>query len=184
MRINFEGFGVFGFIAGLAVAGYSIYKSNKAMKDVSDKLGMSIEEIGKSNPVDIQKAMVERSIDRAADKEVHRIATENGKALSQQIRSDMDATIRSDVNATYSGMKNNIESDILNRVSDIDFDDMKKEIKGRVVDKAFREICGFAGLGRMVGNGSGMDLNDLKDVLNTVPSYERSSIIKEFAKRI
>lgn len=184
---KFEGLGVVGIVCGLFGLGYSWFQSRK-IADVSNKLGMTIEEMSRSAPVDIQKAFVERAIEKSVDREVAKTVKEYAKSTGSQIRIDMDAMIRKDVDNVYEDIRDKVGTKVEDEVSKIDIDEMKKGIRDRVEAKMFRELWNITGIGKMFGGSSGssssFNFDKLMNNLYMVKSDERGEVLKEFARHM
>ena len=170
------------FVGLFGIGALALYNS-KQTSDMAKKINLSVADLSSRTPVDIQQHIVDKAIERAVDREVYKAAHSAAVEVGKAIRADMDGMIRKDVDAVYSDMKGKVEDHVTELVSKIDIDDIKSGVKNKVVDKIAKEFGDWVGLGRLFGSGnSKSDLSGLKDVLNTLPSYERSAALREFAR--
>lgn len=175
MRFTSDGvaaFGLLGMIGGLIYAGIK----HKELKDISRKLDDSIEELSRKTSVSIQQDILDKAIQRSVDRKVQEMTAQASEQLKKEVRLDMDKKIKSDVDACYSDLRLGVKDRIEEEISDLDMDDIQKEVKGMLFDK----LCGIGGLSRFVGidGPSSFDVGAIKDVLNTLPSYERANAVK------
>lgn len=175
-----------GIVGGIIAIGYAIFQTKK-MKDTANKLEMSLEDVAKRTPVDIQKAFLDKAVERAVDREVHKAVQNSANFVTQQIQSDMDGMIRKDVNAHYADIRNGVEERVTNAVSEIDVDALKKDIREKVGNKMVSQLWNMSGIGKMLGgndsSASGIDFAGLKDALNTLPSWERADALKKIMEK-
>lgn len=175
MRFTSDGiaaFGLLGMVGGLIYAGIK----HKELKDISRKLDDSIEELSHKTSVSIQQDIVNKAIQKSADRKAQEMANQVGDRLMKEMRLDMDKKIKSDVDACYSDLRLGVKDRIEEEISDLDMDDIQKEVKTMLFDK----LWGIGGLSRSVGidEPSSFDVGAIKDVLNTLPSYERANVAK------
>lgn len=177
MRFTSDGiaaFGLLGMVGGLIYAGIK----HKELKDISRKLDDSIEELSHKTSVSIQQDIVNKAIQKSADRKAQEMVNQVGDRLMKEMQLDMDKKIKSDVDACYSDLRLGVKDRIEEEISDLDMDDIQKEVKGMLFDK----LCGIGGLGgmtRMVNNH--FDTNDLgkiKEILALVQLDERSDVAK------
>lgn len=177
--------GIFGGFVGLAY-GYFQYKSNKK---TAQKLDMAIEEMSQKLPIDIEKAVIEKAVQKAVDREVRSSVQLTSSELKDGIRNDMKAKIQKDVDEAYGDLKGDVEEHIKRQVSAIDIDGLKSDIKQEVKDEVFKKVCDISGLanlfsGRSNGYGrSGMDVTSIKQILDLFPSWERQDVLEKLTGR-
>lgn len=172
---------------GLFGLGWAIH-ANKQSADMARKLGMSINDISMSTPVQIKEAVVNKAIEQAANREAYRVARDVSSDLGKKIRSDMDSMIRKDVDSVYDSMKDKVEEHVTELVSDIDIDDIKNGVKNKVTERLAKQALDWAGLGNIfkgsrTSSYSGQELQALKSIIDTVPWSERADVIKAFANK-
>lgn len=175
MRFTSDGiaaFGLLGMIGGLIYAGIK----RKELKDISRKLDDSIEELSSKTSVSIQQDILDKAIQRSVDRKVQEMTAQASEQLKKEVRLDMDKKIKSDVDACYSDLRLGVKDRIEKEIGDLDMDDIQKEVKEMLFDK----LCGIGGLSRFFGvdGSSSFDVGAIKDVLNTLPSYERANAVK------
>ena len=175
MRFTSDGiaaFGLLGMIGGLIYAGIK----HKELKDISRKLDDSIEELSRKTSVSIRQDILDKAIQKSVDRKVQEMTAQASEQLKKEVRLDMDKKIKSDVDACYSDLRLGVKDRIEEEIGDLDMDDIQKEVKGMLFDK----LWGIGGLSRFVGidGSSSFDVGAIKDVLNTLPSYERANAVK------
>lgn len=182
---RFGALGIFGGLVGLAY-GYFQYKN---AKKTAEKLDLAIDEMSQKLPIDIEKAIVEKAVQKAADREVRSSILRTSSELKDGIRDDMDAKIRKDVEEAYGDLKGDVRDHIKKEVSAIDIDGLKSDIKQEVKDEVFKKVCDIGGLanlfsGRSNGYGrSGMDVTSIKQILDLFPSWERQDVLEKLTGR-
>ena len=185
MKFSNEAMGSVGIIGGIAAIVYALFQTKK-MKDTANKLELSLEEVSKKTPVEIRQAFLDKAVERAVDREVKRSITNSANFVTTQIQSEMDQQIRKDVNAAYADIRGGVEDRVTSAVSEIDVEELKKDIREKVGNKMVGQLWNMSGIGKVLGgndSSSGLDLAGLKDVLNTLPSWERADFLKKYVQK-
>lgn len=185
MKFNSDAAGSLGIIGGIAAIVYAAYQTHK-MKNAANKLEMSLEDVAKRTPVDIQKAFLDKVVERAVDREVHKAVQNSAKFVTSQIQSDMDGLIRKDVNAAYADIRHDVEDRVTSAVNEIDVDALKADIREKVGNKMVNQLWNMSGIGKMLGqneSSGGLDLSGLKDVLSALPSWERADFLRKYMQK-
>lgn len=129
MKITLPNLGVVGVVGtGLASAvyfGYQCYKVGKTAK----KLDMTLDDLSKKTPVEIEQAVVDEATKAAVDREVHAAVTDTASKIRSQVRVDMDKEIRSDVRAHYDEMKLDVSKKIADEVAAMDRDGVRRHVE-------------------------------------------------------
>lgn len=165
--------GVIGIIGMLGVSAYNFYKQRKATHNLTEKIGISMSEIEKRTPVDIQEAVIDRAVRNAVERKVSYAVQEAVNNVSAQIRGDMDKEIRKDVDGVYDQLRGEVEDRVTQQVATIDVEGMRKSVQRKAEEKVFKDFCSFTGIGKMFGlpnNGSSgygtKDLSAISDILD------------------
>lgn len=135
MKMSFDTMGSFGIIGGIIAIGYAFYQTQK-MRNTADKLEMSLEDVSKKTPVDIQQAFVEKAIERAVDKRVASAANEAVNSVKSDIRTEIERTVRKEVDAAYKTLTEEVTNKISDQVANID----EYALKDKVVKEAEKKI--------------------------------------------
>lgn len=183
-KISFEDAGIIGIVGGVLAAGWAFIQT-KRMKETANKLSMSLEDISKKTPVDIQKAFLDAAVEKAVNKKVDDWSKSAAASLKTQIRSDMDQKIHSDVDAVYQELRSKVDDKIDQEVEKINIDsaEVTRDVKEKVQAKLFREIVNASGITKLFG-GSSDNMDGLRKVLEALPVYERSDFLETyFTKR-
>jgi len=181
-------FGALGILTGLFGIGYG-YLQMRKMKKTAEALDLSIEEMSKKIPVDIEKAVLDKAIQKAADREVRSSVQTTSQAIIKSAREDMSKKIREEVSGAYEEIKGGVHDQIHREVSEIDIDEMKSDIKQEVKDEVFKKVCDLGGIANLFtkrsygGYGNSIDLDSAKDILDLFPSWERKEILGKLIGR-
>lgn len=129
MKITLPNLGGFGLIgSGLLMAGYFGYQCYKVGK-TAKKLDMTLDDLSKKTPVEIEQAVVDEATKAAVDREVHAAVTDTASKIRSQVRVDMDKEIRSDVRAHYDEMKLDVSKKIADEVAAMDRDGVRRRVE-------------------------------------------------------
>lgn len=175
--------GALGILTGLLGIGYG-YLQMRKMKKTAEALDLSIEEMSKKIPVDIEKAVLDRAIQKAADREVRTSVQTTSQAIIKSAREDMSKKIREEVSGAYEEIKGGVHDQIHREVSEIDIDEMKSDIKQEVKDEVFKKVCDLGGIanlftGRSNTYGkSGIDINSINQILNLFDKWDRQEVLE------
>ena len=181
-KISFEDAGIIGIIGGIAAAGWAFFQT-KRMKDAANKLNMSIEDVAKRTPVEIQKAFLDATAEKAINHKVDSWSKAAAVTLKDQIHKDMDTKIHADVDAAYNDLHSKVSDKIDAEVAKINIDssEIAKEVKEKVGQMIFKEFISSSGLGKMFGGNDKADsMEGLQKILESLPIYERSDFLENY----
>lgn len=179
-KISFEDAGIIGIVGGVLAAGWAFIQT-KRMKETANKLSMSLEDVSKKTPVDIQKAFLDAAVERAVNKKVDDWSKSAAATLKTQIRSDMDQKIHSDVDAVYRELRSKVDDKIDQEVEKINIDsaEVTRDVKEKVQAKLFREIVNASGITKVFGVNSD-DFDGLRKVLEMIPIEKRANFLNNY----
>lgn len=179
-KISFEDAGVIGIVGGILAAGWAFIQT-KRMKDTANKLSMSLEDVSKKTPIDIQKAFLDAAVEKAVNKKVDDWSKSAAASLKTQIRSDMDQKIHSDVDAVYQELRTKVDDKIDQEVEKINIDsaEVTRDVKEKVQAKLFREIVNASGITKVFGVNSD-DFDGLRKVLEMIPIEKRANFLNNY----
>ena len=131
-------------LGGLGLIGLAIYGGIKLWKlnDISKKVDLTIRDMTDKTPVDINKALVDKAITNAVDREVRTAVGEVSKVVANQVRADLNKEIRTDVKAHYDEMKAEVSKKISDQVAKIDETALRKEVSERAEEKVLDKLEG------------------------------------------
>ena len=179
-KISFEDAGVIGIVGGILAAGWAFIQT-KRMKDTANKLSMSLEDVSKKTPIDIQKAFLDAAVEKAVNKKVDDWSKSAAASLKTQIRSDMDQKIHSDVDAVDQELRTKVDDKIDQDVDKINIDsaEVTRDVKEKVQAKLFREIVNASGITKVFGVNSD-DFDGLRKVLEMIPIEKRANFLNNY----
>lgn len=171
-------------IGGAAVAG-SVYlytrlkkaedkvtKAVEEMKSVSDKVGLSVDELSKKTTVDIETALVDKAVQQAVDREVGRHITAASDIAVRDISQDMKVQIRTKVTGVYDNLETKVSDELARQVSELD----TKQLEADVIAKAEAAVVKkFDGQLDKVLSGFRHDLDNTSKIYGHIAS----SLIKD-----
>lgn len=175
-KINFEDAGVLGVIGGIGALAWAFIQT-KRMKDTANKINMSLEDVAKKTPVDIQKAFLDAAVEKAVNREVEKNVQKQANVLGAQIRGDMDKMIRDDVSKAYGELQGKVTEKVdseINKIS-IDPEEIKRDVKEKLQARLFRELFNSTGFGKLFSGSDGKGGNGeyLYKALELIPWSDR-----------
>lgn len=129
-----DGLGFIGILMGLAGVGYSIYKSRK-FDEASKKIDVSVEDIVKKTPVDIQQSIIDKAVEIAVDRAVTAKANATVADIKRDIHSEIEKQVRQEVGGTVETIKERVSKEMNDQIDHIDKDTMLKEVARKVSDE-------------------------------------------------
>lgn len=115
--------GISGALLGAAGIGFAIGQRSNA-KVISEKLDRTISEIYDSTDIELSDAIIEKAVERAVERE----AEMSAKRAVQKVADDIHSSVKQAVDDEYYNIRKSVKSEVENRVSRIDIDDVKSEI--------------------------------------------------------
>lgn len=129
MIVAFIGFGAAAVTAG---CGYLAHKVRKLTK----KLGMTMKELEEAEAKDIQKELIEKSVQKAADREVNHYA----KAAADEALAGIKKEVNSQVEKAVDSALDRIEKDVSDVISDQVAKIDEHALQKRVTEQAEKKI--------------------------------------------
>lgn len=132
------------FIVGIvalgtsAVVGGAAYVGRK-VRDMAKKVGMSISELANAEVKDIQREMVEQSVQHAADREVRKYAKDAANEALSGVKAEVRSQVKKAVNEAFDDMKKSVEDEISTQIAAIDHTALRKDVteqaRKKILDK-------------------------------------------------
>lgn len=127
-------------VAGGAVVftGACAYIGSK-LKKLSNKVGMAVSDMANAEAKDIQRELIERSVEKAAGREVKKYAQEAADNALNAIRKEIKEKVKNSVDASFTELKQDVSDELARQVASIDHQALKKEVtekaKQKILDK-------------------------------------------------
>lgn len=134
-------FGILGFLFGVGSAIYAAYQTKK-LNDATEKIGMTMDEVSKKAPVDIQQSVIDRAIDLAVNREVKRAVEEAVKAVRGDLDVDISKQVRKEVESNLKEIKDRVSDSISDQVANIDEYALKETVVKQAEQKILRKFDG------------------------------------------
>lgn len=172
------GLGVLGLI-GMGI--YAVVKTVQLDK-LAKKLDMSLEELEKKTPVEVEQGVVDKAIDAAVTREVRREVRETSKRVGDDIRKDMDTQVRAAVKEQYDDISDQVTAKIAEEVANINEAALQKKVEKRAEEMVIRKLDHSTdgaiakmnnGLASIVGiyNGMGKAISNVTGAHNNTPLF-------------
>lgn len=120
-------------VVGLVIGGTSAAASGlvwlgSKIERLVKKIGMSLDELAKSESNDISEALIERSVERAAQRRVDAFARDvDAKAMSE-MKSEIRKEAKKAVESAFEDAKNAVEHEIASQVAALDHQALRKAV--------------------------------------------------------
>ena len=134
-------FGPIGIVFGIAGIGFSIYQTTK-MKETSDKIDMTIDELKNDSAIDIKQAVVDKAIERAVEREVRLAVSDTARRVRDDIREEIRTKVKHEVEEQYNKIADETAEKISNQVAQIDEYALKERVTKKAEDKVMRKLDG------------------------------------------
>lgn len=128
MNIRLSGASVFGGLMGLAGVCYGLYQSWKA-GETSKKIDMTIQEVSEKANMDIEKAMVDKAIERAVEREVRTAITDVSRRVRDDIKSEITKEVKREVEQQYKAISEEVTKKISDEVASIDEESFRAKVQ-------------------------------------------------------
>ena len=127
------GFG-FADLGALGLLGLAIYGGVKLiqMSGIAKDLDMSIKELSKATPVDIQQAIVDQAVEKAVDREVHKTVQNISKRIESSATSDISREVKAEVKRQCGTISEKVTKKVADEVTAI----KQEELFDKIVEKA------------------------------------------------
>lgn len=132
------------YLAGGGVAvvtcacGYLGHKLNKLAK----KVGMSVDELANAESRDIREEMIQRSIDKAAGREVRKYTQEAVDETLRGIKAEVKKQVKAAMDDSFSELKGAVEEEIAKQAAAIDHQALKKDVTEKAKAKILEKFDG------------------------------------------
>lgn len=125
-----------GCITGfIATIGYAIAVTRR-LHEVSNKLDRAVDNLVDTKEIDIPKDMINRSIERAVDREVRMQVGDSCKAATKAVENDIYKEIKSSVEDEFKRQKGDVAKELKRQINDLDISEIKKEVIREAKDTA------------------------------------------------
>ncbi len=141
MRYNIDGTGALGIVIGIIGIGYGIYQAYKT-GETAKKLDMTIEDLAKKTPVDIQQSVVDRATERAIEREVRIAVNETAKAVRSDAQDEIKREVGKAVEAVYEDLSKDVVDRISDQVANIDEYALKEKVTKEAEKKILKKFDG------------------------------------------
>lgn len=174
---------VVSILTGLFAIGYS-YEQGRKSHEIAEKLDMSLDDLSRKTKLDISEAMVNAAVDKIANREIGTMVRTKASEISKDISNRLTNDIHDAVKASYETAKQDIQKKLFEECSAaIDPDSLKQDIQKKVNERIVAEAWKKLGLDSMFKMSSGystndsIDLGNLANILDKIPTYERAEVI-------
>lgn len=133
-----------GYLVGGSVAvvcGVTAYIGRKLNK-LAKKVGMSIDDLAKAEATDIRQEMIERSIEKAAGREVRKYAQEASDEALRGIKAEVKRQVKTAMDESFDELKSTVEEEIVKQASAIDHQALKKDVTEKAKAKILEKFDG------------------------------------------
>lgn len=128
-------------IVGVVGVGWSIYQTTK-LKETSNKIDMTLDEINKNAPVDIQEAVVNKAIERAVEREVRLSVVDTARRVREDIYEQIRNEVRKEVENQYNKIADEVSEKISEQVAQIDEYALKDRVTKKAEEKVMKKLDG------------------------------------------
>lgn len=138
MSIELRDLGVIGLIVGVATSCYTLYQNHKnkqELKEITDKLNMTIDDVSRNTKVDIEQRIVDKAIERAVEREVHRATVDAVSAVKADLHETIAKNVKKEVDAQYKNLTEEVSEKISEQVAAISEDALANKVIPRVEAK-------------------------------------------------
>lgn len=139
MSIRLDSMGIAGSVFGLLALGYGVYQSYKLGR-TTEKLDMTVNDIGEKSKVDIEQAMVEKAIEKAVDREVRLAVADTARRVKDDIYRDIHKEVKKEVEAQYKQIADDVSERISEEVAAIDEGALRDRVTRKAEDKIMRKV--------------------------------------------
>lgn len=138
MSIELKDLGVIGLIIGVATSCYTLYqnyKNKQELKETTDKLNLTIDDVSRNTKVDIEQRIVDKAIERAVEREVHRATIDAVAAVKADVHDTISKNVKKEVDAQYKTLTEEVTEKISDQVAAISEDALVNKVIPRVEAK-------------------------------------------------
>lgn len=165
---------ILGLIAGAALgfAGYSasevkkIRKENDDLEDtLKEKLDMAVDTVRQASPIDIQEAVVNKAVEKAAREVVSKRADIIGNKLNAEIREDMRAQIFAEIDDIKTHYEDEVRESMEAQAHMVSVDDIREEVVEAAAKEAEKQMQNEMG---SIINKHKSQLDDIAKIYNNI----------------
>lgn len=127
--------------ASAAVVGVAGYFGRK-MHKLTKKIGMTVDDMAKAEEKDIQQELIERSVQKAADREVNKFAREAASEALSSVRGEVKAQVKKAVTEAFDDMKTAVEGEITAQIATMDHKALQKDVTEQAKKKILEKFDG------------------------------------------
>lgn len=183
MKISIEDIAKIAIAGAFGAAAVGFLGVANKQNRVAKKLDMSLSDISKRTPVEIQDSMLQKATDLA----VKRAASDAAAIAIRNINNDMNETIRADVDKAYEEIQGQVENRVNKVVDNLDVEEIKSNVTRKLEAKIFNGLVDSIGLGRVFGSGGSirgsLDTEGIKNLLDQFPQWQRAEILETILNR-
>lgn len=122
-------------VLALCFAGYSAHQLKKQKKEneslakvLKDKLDMTVEEVKNASPIDIQQAVIEKAVDKAAKHEVECWSATEGHGVRQEAITGMKLACAAAIHDLEKDVKPEVAKILKDKASKVSIDEIQQEV--------------------------------------------------------
>ena len=141
MMINSNNIGILGIIAGIGGLAYSWYQGQK-ISGTAKKLDLSLEDISKKTPVEIQRSIVDCAVEKAIDREVRLIVSDIARTVRNDVHNEIASEVRKEVDKQYKSLSEEVSDRISDQVANIDEYALKESVTKQAEKKILKKFDG------------------------------------------
>lgn len=138
MSIELKELGILGLVISIGTSAYTLYQNDKAkkeLKETTDKLNLSIDDISNHTKVDIEQRMIDKAVERAVEREVHRATIDAVAAVKADVHETILKNVKKEVDAQYKNLTEEVSEKISDQVAAISEDALENKVIPRVEAK-------------------------------------------------
>lgn len=129
-------------LVGVAVSAYQSYKSREKTDATMHKLDLTLDDINKKAPVDIEDAVVNKAIERAVEREVRIAVNDTARRVREDIHDEIKKEVKKEVEAQYNKIAEEVSDKISDQVAQIDEYALKDRVTKKAEEKVMRKLDG------------------------------------------
>ena len=120
-------------------------KTDKAvaeMKAVGDKLGLTVDELAKKTPVDVETALIDKAVQQAVEREVGRHITIAADTAIRDVSQDMKAQVRTKVTGVYDDLTTKVTDEVSRQVAELDITKLQANVEAKAEAAVVKKFDG------------------------------------------
>lgn len=141
MNLNASTFGPIGLVIGAAGLIFSVYQTNR-LRQTSNKLDMSLDDVMKKSDIDIQQSVVDKAIEKAVEREVRFAVSDTVRRVRDDIHDEIAKEVKKEIEEQYKKIADEVSEKISEQVSAIDEYALKDRVTKKAEEKVMRKLDG------------------------------------------